>query len=96
MNTYYLQVYYYEQDSQLVDTVAFSVPDSVSRKDFFVAVDSAVCKYACRGMNEDCDYLEVTDDMLALIAKKLDGTWEYLNICFTVYVDGDGRGLSKN
>lgn len=95
MNTFYLQVYYHEQGSRIVDTVAFTVPDSITKQDFLLAVDDAVIRYARRGTDEDCDYLEVTDEMLTLIAEYLDGEWEYLDISWVVYVDGGGRELTK-
>lgn len=95
MNTYYLQIYYHEQDSQVVDTAVFTVPTSVGRRDFFTALDSVMIQYALQGTDSDQDYLDVTDEMLSLIADKLGGTWAYLKISFTMYVDGDGRGLHK-
>ena len=95
MKKYYLQIYYHEQDGPIVDTVSFTVQNSITPQQFWVAVDTINKEYVLHGTLED-DYLDTTDAMLDRIAEVLDGKWTYTDIAISMYVGLDSRELSTH
>lgn len=92
---YNLQVTYEGQDSYIVDTVIFTVPDDTTPAAFENACESAGAVFSASEYR-DLDQVDVTTEMLDSIAAELNGTWEMMDIMTIISVDDDGdRKMSR-
>lgn len=77
VNPLYVQIYYREQESSIVDTVAFDCPPGVTEADVKQAIRKAMREIH---RTEDDDRLSYMDDVLTNASLKLHATWTYLPI----------------
>lgn len=78
MKTFYQQFYFNEQEGNVVDTVQFVVPDSVSDTEFNKAVTKA--KQSFNQEDYEDDRITMADNMAAHIAECMCGLYEYIPI----------------
>lgn len=78
MKRYFYQVYYFEQDGDLNDTIEITVPDTVTVEDVLKEVRSADLDI---DLTEEMDnYLDRTDAIFNRVAGNLGGSWQYVNV----------------
>lgn len=83
-NPVYVQVYYCEQDSALVDTARFDCPPGVTQEAVLRAIHTAQNEMP---IGEDEDRLSWMDDILTRASLALHSTWAYVPIAGVVEVD---------
>lgn len=77
MNTYYQQFYFEGQEGNIVDTVKFVVPSSVTVEEFNIAIERAKQAF---DPDDYTDRLDMAYDIAASIAEQLCGLYEYIDI----------------
>lgn len=77
VNPQHVQIYYREQESSIIDTVAFDCPPGVTEAAVKQAIRNAMQEIH---RTEDDDRLSYMDDVLTNAAQKLHATWAYLPI----------------
>ena len=82
-NLVYVQVYYREQESSIVDTVQFDCPPGVSQEEVLQAINSARIEMPIR---EDEDRISWMDDVLTRSSLTLHATWAYIPIAGVIDV----------
>lgn len=85
MKTFYQQFYFNEQEGNIVDTVQFVVPDSVTDKEFNKAVTKA--KQSFNQENYGDNRIDMANDMAAHIAECVCGLYEYIPINGVIEID---------
>ena len=86
MKRYFYQVYYFEQDGDLNDTVEIEVPDNVTVEDVLREVKQADIGIE---LTEEMDSnLERTDAIFNQVSANLGGTWKYAHILDVLFVGG--------
>ena len=82
-NLIYVQVYYREQESSIVDTVQFDCPPGVSQEEVLQEIKAAQIKMPVR---DDEDRISWMDDILTCASLALHATWEYILIAGVIDV----------
>lgn len=85
MKTFYQQFYFNEQEGNVVDTVQFVVPDSVTDEEFNKAVTKA--KQSFNQEDYEDDRITMADNMAAHIVECVCGLYEYININGVVEIE---------
>ena len=76
-NPVYVQIYYREQESSIVDTACFDCPPGMAQEDVLHAIHAAQKEMPIK---EDEDRLSWMDDILTRASQALHSTWEYVPI----------------
>lgn len=83
-NLIYVQVYYREQESRIVDTARFDCPPGMTQQEVLQAIRAAQIEMPIRA---DEDRLSWMDDILTRASMTLRSTWEYVPIAGVIEVD---------
>ena len=83
-NLIYVQVYYREQESSIVDTVQFDCPPGLTQKEVLQAIQTAKKE---QPISEDEDRLSYMDDVLTRAALSLHAAWAYIPIAGVIEVE---------
>lgn len=92
--TYFLQIKYNDQNSDVFDTVALILPEAVTEADLYEEIQSMVTIYG-DVRYEDEDMLELSDEMLDALTSRWGGSWNYLSVFGAMEVDGYARRFSS-
>ena len=82
-NLIYVQVYYREQESSIVDTVQFDCLPGISQREVLQAINASRNEMPIR---EDEDRISWMEDVLTRASLTLHATWEYIPIAGVVEV----------
>lgn len=85
MKTFYQQFYFNEQEGNVVDTVQFVVPDSVTEEEFNKAVTKA--KQAFNKEYYGGDKIAMADEMVVHIAEYVCGLYEFIDINSVIKIE---------
>ena len=83
-NLIYVQVYYREQESSIVDTVQFDCPPGLTQKEVLQAIQTAKKE---QPISEDEDRLSYMDDVLTRAALSLHAAWAYIPIAGVIELE---------
>ena len=82
-NLVYVQIYYREQESSIVDTVQFDCAPGISQEEVLQAINAARIAMPIR---EDEDRISWMEDVLTRASLPLHATWQYIPIAGVVEV----------
>lgn len=82
-NPVYVQIYYQEQESSIVDTAFFDCPPGITHEEVLHAIHTAQKEMPIK---EDEDRLSWMDDILTRASLVLHATWEYIPIAGVIGV----------
>lgn len=83
-NPVYVQVYYREQESSIVDTARFDCPPGMTQEEVLQVIRNAQKDMP---IHEDEDRVSWMDDILTRASLAVHATWEYVSIAGTIEVN---------
>lgn len=84
VNPVYVQIYYREQESAIVDTACFDCPPGMTQEEVLHAIHTAQKEMPIK---EDEDRLSWMDDVLTCTSLAIHSTWEYVPIAGVIEVE---------